>query len=79
MFIYKEYYTKIKIENKFYLKLTIGDYFCAIDKGDSEEKAKENLSEKGMNYLEEIEFRGPAWSDWAIVSLFLLDFNFYYF
>ena len=48
------------VENKFYLKLTIGDYFCAIDKGDSEEKAKENLSEKGMNYLEEIEFRGPA-------------------
>ena len=38
--------------NKYYLKLTIGNLFSTIDMGDSEEKAKENLSEKGMIFLE---------------------------
>ena len=39
---------------KHYLKLTIGNKFSVIDMGDSEEKAKENVSEKGMIFLSEI-------------------------
>ena len=39
--------------NKHYLKLTIGNLFSVIDMGDSEEKAKENVSEKGMIFLSE--------------------------
>ena len=46
-------------ENKYYLKLTIGKLFEAIDMGDNEEKAKENLSEKGLAFLEKIRFQGP--------------------
>ena len=38
--------------NKCYMRLTIGNLFNVIDMGDSEEKAKENLSEKGMIFLE---------------------------
>ena len=43
--------------NKYYLRLTIGNLFSKIDMGDSEEKAKENLSEKGMDFLENMEFQ----------------------
>ena len=46
-------------ENKCYLKLSIGQLFTAIDMGDNEEKAKENLSEKGILFLEKIKFQGP--------------------
>ena len=49
-----EYY-----DNKNYLKLTIGNLFTAIDMGDNEEKAKENLSEKGLDFLDKIRFQGP--------------------
>ena len=49
-----EYY-----DNKNYLKLTIGNLFTTIDMGDSEEKAKENLSEKGLDFLDKIRFQGP--------------------
>ena len=43
--------------SKAYLKLSIGELFYCIDSGDSEEKAKENLSEKGMDFLENMEFQ----------------------
>jgi dsRNA-specific ribonuclease len=46
--------------NKAYLKLTIGPLFSCIEKGDNEEKAKENLSEKGITFLDEIRFKGPS-------------------
>ena len=46
-------------DNKYYLKLSIGDLFTAIDMGDNEEKAKENLSEKGLDFLDKIRFQGP--------------------
>ena len=46
-------------ENKIYLKLIIGNLFMAIDCGDNEEKAKENLSEKGLAFLDKIKFQGP--------------------
>ena len=49
-----EYY-----ENKYYMKLTIGNLFTAFDMGDNEEKAKENLSEKGLIFLDKIKFQGP--------------------
>ena len=49
-----EYY-----ENKYYMKLTIGNLFTAFDIGDNEEKAKENLSEKGLIFLDKIKFQGP--------------------
>ena len=45
---------------KAYLKLNIGQLFSCIEKGDNEEKAKENLSEKGIAFLDEIRFKGPS-------------------
>ena len=46
--------------NKVYLKLTIGDLFSCIDNGDNEEKARENLSEKGITFLDNIKYKGPS-------------------
>ena len=46
--------------NKVFLKLTIGDLFSCIDKGDNEEKARENLSEKGINFLDNLKYEGPS-------------------
>ena len=52
---------KIEYDNsKAYLKLTIGELFSCIDCGDSEEKAKENLSEKGIIFLDKIKYDGPS-------------------
>ena len=47
--------------NKVYLKLTVGDLFSCIDKGDNEEKAKENLAEKGIVFLDKIRYEGPIY------------------
>ena len=46
--------------NKVYLKLTIGELFFCIDKGDNEEKARENLSEKGITFLDNLRYEGPS-------------------
>ena len=46
--------------NKVYLKLSIGDLFSCIDKGDNEEKARENLSEKGIIFLDNLKYEGPS-------------------
>ena len=49
-----EYYN-----NKLYLRLSIGQLYTVIDFGDNEEKARENLCEKGILFLEKIKFQGP--------------------
>ena len=49
--------------NKVFLKLTIGDIFSCIDKGDNEEKARENLSEKGIIFLDNLKYEGPSKKD----------------
>ena len=46
-------------QNKIYLKLEIGSYFNYISEGDSEEKAKENASEEGIKFLDNIKYQGP--------------------
>ena len=46
--------------NKIFLKLTIGELFSCIDKGDNEDKARENLSEKGISFLDNMRFEGPS-------------------
>ena len=46
--------------SKAYLKLSIGELFYCIDSGDSEEKAKENLSEKGIIFLDTLKYNGPS-------------------
>ena len=45
---------------KVFLKLTIGEFFSCVDKGDNEEKARENLSEKGIIFLDNIKYQGPS-------------------
>lgn len=45
--------------NKYYMKLTIGDMFTCMEKGDNEETAKENLSEKGIAFLDQLKYDGP--------------------
>ena len=46
-------------ENKYYMRLEIKNLYNIIDFGDNEEKAKENLSEKGLIFLDKIKFQGP--------------------
>ena len=46
--------------NKVFMKLTIGELYSCVDKGDNEEKARENLSEKGIIFLDNLRYEGPS-------------------